>query len=426
MALPMVFGITTVMLFGLVDTFFIGLLGTHELAAISFTFPVSFIVMNLMMGLGIGTSVVLSRLLGAGKHHEATRVTSDGLLLALLITCFITGIGLATITPLFTLLGADQHTLPHIHDYMQLWYIGAVFLVIPMVGNSAIRATGDTRTPSLIMILAGILNGILDPLLIFGIGPFPEMGMQGAALASVLAWMVSFIVACWVLAKRKKLLSLTLPTVTELIASWRPILRIGLPSSLSNMLIPLAAGVMTAIIARSGPEAVAAFGVGSRIEAFALVIVMAMSAALPPFLGQNLGAGNIERAKQAITISLRFALIMQAGIYLLLAGSGSWLGSLFSDNSEVISLIGLFMLILPASYGFQAIIILGNSALYIMHRPMEALALNVLRLFILYIPGAWLGHELFGLVGLFIGGTLGSILAGLLAWPLIKRRTDTL
>ncbi|HHQ4767963.1 TPA: MATE family efflux transporter, partial [Aeromonas veronii] len=165
---PMIFGIIAILAFNLVDTFFIGMLGTEALAAISFTFPVTFVVTSLAMGLGAGLSAVIGHTLGQGKHDEAAHLATDSLFLAVIMVALLSAGGALTIKPLFTLLGASAELISLIHDYMLIWYLTVPMLVLPMVGNAAIRATGDTKTPSLVMAVAGLVNGVLDPLLIFG------------------------------------------------------------------------------------------------------------------------------------------------------------------------------------------------------------------------------------------------------------------
>ncbi|HAU15595.1 MAG TPA: MATE family efflux transporter, partial [Gammaproteobacteria bacterium] len=156
MTIPTVFGIVAILMFNLVDTYFIGLIGTQELAAVSFTFPVSNVLMNISMGIGIGTAIHISSRIGRGDISEARRTAAHALTLALTIAIPIGIIGNLTIDPLFRLMGANDHSIDLIREYMSLWYGGFFLLVVPMVGNSVIRATGDTRTPSIVMAIAGL------------------------------------------------------------------------------------------------------------------------------------------------------------------------------------------------------------------------------------------------------------------------------
>ena len=206
LTVPMIMGLVSIMLINIIDTFYIGQLGVKELAAISFTFPVVFTVMSVAFGIGIGTSVVVSRAIGKGDRAQVRRLTTDSLYLTVIAMVLVSALGLATIEPIFTAMGATEDLLPIIRDYMVLWYFGVGLVAIPIVGNNAIRATGDSRTPSVVMMVVAIVNAILDPFLIFGIGPFPKMGVQGAALATVIAYLCALLAGLWVLGKREQML----------------------------------------------------------------------------------------------------------------------------------------------------------------------------------------------------------------------------
>ncbi len=221
MTIPMIVGIFGMIFFNLVDTYFIGILGVDELAAISFTFPVIMIVMSISMGLGVGASSVISREIGIGNLNQVKRYTTDVLILSLAIVILLVILGLFTLNPLFQLLGAKKELIPLIRDYMIIWYAGVPLVVIPMVGNSVIRATGDTKSPGLIMMVAVLVNLVMDPLLIFGMGPFPRLELKGAAIATLIARACVLIFALYVLHRREKIISLQLPTLKDLFHSWK-------------------------------------------------------------------------------------------------------------------------------------------------------------------------------------------------------------
>ncbi len=188
MTWPVIFGVATLISFNVVDTFFISLLGTDPLAAVSFTFPVTFTVVSLAIGLGIGTSAVIARKYGSDRPDEAHFDGFSALSVSALLVAALAVIGYVLMEPIFSLLQAQPRLMPIIREYMSLWFFGCVMLVTPMVGNAVLRAAGDTRTPSLIMASGGLANAIFDPILIFGWGPIPAMGVEGAALASVISW----------------------------------------------------------------------------------------------------------------------------------------------------------------------------------------------------------------------------------------------
>lgn len=425
MTVPMVFGMFTLMMFNIVDTFFISLLGTEPLAAVSFTFPVTFTVISLAIGLGIGTSAVIAKALGSNNKEEARFDASVSLCVAVILVLALAIVGYFFIEPIFILLGAGDRILPLIHQYISIWFLGSVLLIAPMIGNAVLRASGDTTTPSIIMAGSGLINAILDPILIFGLGPIPALGIQGAAIASVIAWAAAVVVVLYVLIAKKRLLSLKAGNQTLRSAACK-ILKIGLPAAGANMLTPIAMAIMTAFVARYGPEAVAAFGVGSKIESIACLLVLALSMTLPPFISQNFGAGKLARVQEAYLGTLKFVMVCQFAIYIVLVVIAGGIGALFANDQAVIDIIKLFIYTLPLSYGLQGVIILSNSSFNALHKPINALFLSIVRLFIFYLPFAYIGNALAGLIGLFIGAAIGNLFTAVIAYKWFMKKCELL
>lgn len=423
---PMIIGIFAMMLFGAVDTFFISLMGTDELAAISFTFPVTFTIMNLSIGMGIATSVTLAQIIGRGEKQTAQRVCTDALWFSTVLVVLVALLGLVTIDPLFRALGATDNTLPFIREYMVIWYLAVGLLVIPMTGNAAIRATGDTKWPSILMMASGLVNAILDPFLIFGIGPFPEMGVTGAALATAISWAIGFIVALWLLGVRENLLTIALPTLAEVKSTWGQLLRIGSPISLANMLTPITILFLTALVARFGEAAVAGYGAGGRLEAFAMVVAFAMTSTLSPFMAQNIGAGNVGRAREALNMSLKFIFVFQLVAYMLLAIAAPWITSVFSKDPAVLLVANQYLWIMPAGACFYALVIVMATAFNAAKESNKTLLSSLVRLFVFILPCAFLGGYLMDIPGLFLGSVVGNLMAALFAFWLVTKMLDRL
>lgn len=424
MTIPMILGMLMMFSFNLVDTFFISMLGTEALSAISFTFPVTFTIMSLAIGLSIGTSAVVAKYIGRGETEKAKQASTVTNYVAMALAGVLALIGYLLMDEIFLLLGASASMLPAIREYMDIWLPTSVLLVALICANSVLRANGDTRTPSIVMAAAGLINAALDPILIFGWGPVPAMGIQGAALATLFSWVGACIFLFYFLAIRHELIYKGLPSALVFKTSAREMLRIGIPASGANMMTPIAAGVMTAIIAGYGETAVAAFGVGSRLESMACMVILALSSTLPPFVSQNLGAGKLERIEEACRLSLRFVLGWQLMVYILMAAGASLIAWVFTRDEEVAHIIRLYIWIMPLSYGMQGVIILCNSALNAIHRPMVALYLSMARFFVFYVPLAWIGSLLFGLPGFFGGAVAGNILMAALSWLTFRRVMD--
>lgn len=418
---PMIIGMFMLFTFNLVDTLFISMLGTEPLSAISFTFPVTFMILSMAIGLGIGTSAVVGKYLGRDEFEKAKQASTVTNYTAILMAMALSAVGYVFMDDIFRLMGANEDLIPQIREYMTIWLPTSFLLVGMNSANSVLRASGDTKTPSLIMAGAGLVNAILDPLFIFGLGPVPAMGIQGAAIATLISWLVAFVYIYYYLIKKVELVYPGLPSLAIFRSSSREMLRIGIPASGANMLTPVAAGVMTAIAAGFGETTVAAFGVGSRIESMACLLVLALSSTLPPFISQNLGAGRTDRIADSYRLALKFILVWQLVLYGVMAIAAPLIAAVFTQDAEVSRAIELFIWILPLGYGLQGVIILTNSAFNALHKPMMALYLSIARFFIFYVPMAWVGSQLFGLAGFYAGALLGNMLMALLSWRSFER-----
>lgn len=424
---PMVLGMLGMVAFNLIDTYFIGKLGTQQLAAMSFTFPVVMTIASLAQGLGVGASAVISRVIGQGNQGEVKRLTTHALLLSVLLVAVFAILGLFSIDAIFGFLGASPEVLPLVREYMVIWFLGVIVVVVPMVGNSAIRATGDTKTPSMVMLVAVILNVVLDPLLIFGWGPIPRMELAGAALASVLARAVTLVFALWVLYAREKMITFAVPKYKELLNSWKQILFVGLPTAATNMTVPLSAGLITRLIAGYGSAAVAAFGVATRIESFGLLMVMALTGVLSPFVGQNWGAQKYDRAETGIRTSQRFAMGWGLAMVVVLGLTSGFLASLLNDDPDVIATVQLYFWIVPLSYGLYGVLKEATVVLSVLQKPLQSAVLTLAQTFAVYLPLAYLGSDIFGLPGIFGALALSYVLAGAAAYIWLKRTlTDSM
>ena len=426
MALPMLLGITTMMGQSFIDAWFLGRVGDRALAAFSFGFPILMIVMSVAIGLGAGTSSVVARAIGAEDHSRAKRLVTDSLILSFLITASVCVIGILTIEPLFRVLGAPDDMIPMIRSFMIILYSGVPFVVVGMVGMSSMRATGDTRLPSKLMIAGAILNVILDPILIFGFGPVPAMGLDGAATAALLARGTIFVGTLYLLLHKLDMVTFKKPEFPELRKSWLDILHVGLPAAGTNAIVPVGLAVITAMIARYGPEAVAGFGVASRIESLVLVLYYALSAVIGPFVGQNLSAGKEDRIQLSLRLCARFCISSGLVVAVLLALLSGFLPTLFSDSEAVVSVTRLFLLIAPISYGAYGIVMVVNAAFNGLGNPMPGVVISVTRIVILYVPLAVLGMRLYGITGIFAAYAVANIVSGIIGYYWAKTNAHRL
>jgi putative MATE family efflux protein len=400
--------------YNLTDTWFVSRLGTDALAAMSFTFPIVMLLRFIIRGLGTGAMTCVAHALGEKKHQKAAELTTHAFLLALIVTCVISSAGILMIKPLFMRLGASGDILALTTHYMRIWYCGLVVMSMQMLILDIIISTGNTKTVSLLVVSGTVLNFIFDPLLIFGLLGFPKMGIRGAALATVLAHVITLSASVYILHNRYHLITFSSFSRRQIFASWKRILHIGIPSTLSSMLTPLSAAVIIKIVADYGAGAVAACGVASRIEIFAFMVPMTIGVSLVPFVAQNYGAQRFDRIETARKGTISFALIfgfIVAALFLVIARP---LAELFSKNPEVVTILTRYLYITCFGYGLLEAHRYAGFYMIGIHRPIFAAALNVIRVVVLLIPLALIGSRILGLSGVFYGRLLTDILAGII------------
>lgn len=420
MAVPMLAGTFAMNAYNLTDTWFVSRLGTLPLAAMGFTFPVIMLLTCLAGGLGSGITTLVSHALGRKDRDEAGRFTVHGFAIVLAITMIILITGHLTINSVFSGLGADEDTLPLISGYMGIWYSGAFFMALPMVGNGILIAMGDSKSAGRFMMLGTVLNMFLDPIMIFGYLGFPAMGIKGAALATVISQAISTAWLFYLLRCKYRLLVFQKWSSSDYLSSARKIFKLGVPAIFSMILMPISASVITWILGRFGNEAVAACGAAGRIEMFAFVIPMALGISMMPFVSQNYGAGRTDRIEEAITLSSKFAVIYGGFIAIVFFISAPFLASIFATDPIVNKILQSYIRIISFGYGMMEVHRYCGLILNGLHLPSRAMLLNGLRVVVLLIPLSLLGAKMMGVEGVFWARLITDIMSGCAGFLLVK------
>lgn len=421
MAFPMLAGTFAMNAYNLADTWFVAKLGTLPLAAMGFSFPVVMLLTFMAGGIGTGVTTLASHALGRKDRPLAARIVTHGFLLTMLVSGVMSAAGYLSIEPVFTRLGADAVTLPLIGEYMRTWYLGAVFMALPMMGNGILIALGDSVSAGRFMMLGTILNVVLDPVMIFGFLGFPALGIFGAALATVLSQAVSTAWLFWLLIRKHRLLGLEAWHAGPVGESWRRILGFAVPSIISMVLMPVSSAVITHLLSRFGPEAVAAGGAASRIESFAFVIPMALGISLTPFMSQNFGAGRLDRIGEAKSLATRFALAYGAFVAVVFVLGAPVLASVFTEDAKVSGILTLYVSIIPFGYGMMEVHRYCGFIFTGMQKPVLATVLNVIRVLGLLIPLSFAGAWYAGILGIFTGRLITDLTVGLIGLLWVTR-----
>jgi len=420
-AMPFGFGLVAIFSFEAADLFFISKLGNAPLAAVSFAMPVIWLIYGIGIGFEAGAASCVSRAVGRRDATQAARLTTDTMVLGVIVATLLALVGLATIAPVFSLLGATPELMPLIHDYMGVWYWVAPLDIALWTSLASIRARGNTLLESKVITGAAILNLALDPIFIFGLFGFPRLEVAGAALATLVSTSCMLLFTLGWLHFRLRVYANPLAPLRTLFASWRHMLAIGIPAMITNAIIPVSSGIVVAMIATFGVDAVAGFGVAMRVEPMFLIAFYALSAVSSPFFGQNFGSGQFDRLFEARRVVARFCLGFGLALAMLLILIAKPLTGLFSESGTIQDVAVHYLWIVSISYGAYGLVMSVNASFNGMGKPVPGVIISGCRVIAVFLPLAFLGRYLIGLEGLFVATTLSNLLMGGVAFAWLGR-----
>lgn len=337
-ALPMSIGFLFNTLYNVVDSYFAGQISTSALAAMALCFPVFFIILAASQGIARGASVLIANAIGAEDHEKEAALSGQVLSMGVLSSILLTGIGLSSATSLFKILGASGDYLELAINYIQPIFMGTIFFMLSSMSNSILLAHGDSKTFGKVLAAGFFLNLILDPWFLYGGMGLHAMGIAGIAWATVLIQALGGICLFAVLIRRGHV---TISCCHHLKPDWkiyREILTQAVPTGFNMASIAVGFFVITYYLKFYGESAVAAFGVGTRIEQIALLPTIGLGAAIVSIVGQNNGAQKYDRVVQCVHLCIKygFYLIVIASIFMYFLAAP--LVRLFTDDPEVIEL----------------------------------------------------------------------------------------
>jgi putative MATE family efflux protein len=391
-------------------------LGNAPLAAVSFAMPVIWLIYGIGIGFEAGAASCVSRAVGRRDQASARRLTTDTMVLGVLVALALCLLGLASIGPVFSLLGATPGLMPMIEDYMTMWYWVAPLDIALWTSLASIRARGNTLLESKVITAAALLNLALDPLLIFGLYGFPRMEVQGAALATVISTGTLLVFTLVHLHFRLNVYASLFAPLKTILESWRHMLHIGVPAMMTNAIIPVSSGIVVAMVAAYGVDAVAGFGIAMRIESIFLIPFYALSAVSSPFFGQNSGSNQVDRLQQARRVIVRFCLGFGLVLGILLVLIAKPLTGVFSQSETIQTVAIQYLWIVALSYGAYGLVMSVNASFNGMGRPIPGVVISTCRVIVVFLPLALIGRHLFDLPGLFAATTLSNLLVGAAAF----------
>ena len=419
LAAPVVLGMALQTGFNIIDTFFIGMLGSEELAAISVTFPVVFIFIAIASGLAIGSTALVSQSIGARKTSKASNIALHSIIIGIITGTTIAVLGVFFSPPLFRFMGVSGHILEMTIQYANLIFFGFVFLFIGFIAQGIIQADGDTVTPTRNLGVAVFLNIILDPLFIFGLGPVPAMGLVGAGLATVLARSVGAFLNIFHIFTNRTSIRMDIKYFVPEVLIFKRIVAIGFPSSLSNSINSIGMILLMSLVGAFGTSAIAAFGVGIRLESLAIMPIIGLSSAVIPFVGQNLGAKKIQRAKESVSLAAYAVIAFMCLFWLVWFFMPEIVYSPFTTDPDVLAIGSSYLRIISFGYIFMGLNFILGAAFQGSGRTDLQLSVNLIR-WIFVISSAYFLVGILGANGIWVGFPIGNFAGFLIAFTILK------
>ncbi|MDG3085879.1 MATE family efflux transporter [Vibrio hannami] len=419
---PLTLGVFSIMLVQLVDTIFIGQLGIDQLTVQGLTLPFYTVIIGLQVGIGVAATCIISQAAGAKQTEKATTTASITVIFGTLFITLVATLLWLLREQVFSVFISPEdvdeqgEVLKQIFlSYWPVWLFSTIFSATLYLVSAVYRANQDTKSPGMILVVASVINLILDPILIFVL----DMGIIGAAIASTIAFS-SCAAYMWFKARNKgwfstiRINAITITYFTELI-------RMVIPTTMNQILPSVSTFFGMLLISTLGVDAIAFWSLLSRTETFLLVFTLSLTMSVPPMIGKALGEGNAENISNLLNTTAKFVLVFHTSVALIVALSSDLLVPIMSDEAQLIEWMKFSMWIIPFSYGPLGLCMIVVSAFNALGIPKRALLLSFARLFVFYLPAIWIGTQTDDVPNTIVAASLANLCAGMTAWKLLKR-----
>lgn len=413
---PFWLAILALMSAGIVDTIYLGHLSTNALAAVGFCFPIIFFGNSVNIGLGAGTLSAISRAIGRKDRPLVKAHGASAVLLTLSVMTVICFLSFLVMSWVLDIMGVTAEIKPLALSYLKYGLPALIVMGLAMITNNILRSGGEALLPSFIMISGAILNIIIDPLLIFGIGPFPRMEVQGAALATLLANGLAAGFGLFIVFFYRRAASFAGLTIKSIGKSCKTILRVGFPAIGTNVIVPIAGLATTAIVAHNlGTTEVAAFTIVGRVGMLALTMLYALSACIGAVTGQNGGADLTDRVRETFVFCFKICFAWGAFIGVAMGLSANLIPQVFTKDAAVIAVAAPYFWIVPVTFAGYGSVFVAAAGFNALGHPRYGLVFTIIRSIFMFVPFIWIGVHFYDMTGAYIGMASANVLAGAIA-----------
>jgi len=430
--------------YNLADTFWLGQYSTDALAAISFAFPMVFLLISLGMGISVAGSVLVAQFTGADEEREAEYAASQTVTFAVIASVVLGGVGYFLVETFLDVMGASQDVLPLATSYMEVISLGLLFMFGFFVFVALMRGYGDTITPMLVMFGSVVLNIVIDPFLIFGFDNNPLFtmlslgrlestlfamtgytgsGITGAALATVFSRGVALVAGLVIMFRGNRGVQIHLQDMVPDLSYLRRLIRIGLPASIEGTGRALSMNLLLVIVALFPDTVVAAYGIGTRVFSVIFLPAIAVARGVETMTGQNMGANKPDRAEQAAGLAAKvlFGVLTAAGVVVFFIAAP--IADVFTTDPEVVDIAAQFLRYVALTFGFIGIMRAYTGSFRGAGKTLTAAAISVLILGVVRFPIAWFASELLGETGVWLSFAVSNVAGAIIAYAWYRRGT---
>lgn len=422
LALPVVVTNLLRTAYNIADTFWLGQYSGDALAAITFAFPLVFFLISLGMGLAVAGSVLIAQYEGKGSRSKVDFAASQTVTFSAAVSIVLGAAGYFLMGDVLTLLGAEGAVAASASGYLQIISLGLFAMFGFAVFMSMMRGFGDTLTPMLLMLATVILNIVIDPFFIFGWWIFPEMGVEGAAVATIFSRFLSLGVALWILFSGRKGVKVELGKMKPDPDYFRKMVKIGVPASIEGVGRSVSVNLLVAVIGWMFiDQVVAGYGIGIRIFSMIFLPAVAVGRAVESMSGQNLGAGNFERAGKTARAGAKYSLLILSGIGVLTFIFADPIASVFTKDQAIASIAAEFLTYISLTFGGVGVLRAFSGLFRGAGKTIVAAFLAVASLGLIRLPVAYIAANMVGLRGIWAGFIASNILGAVIAYLLYRR-----
>jgi len=409
-SIPMFIGNLLQTALGMTDSIWVGnIVGPNAVGAIQVSFPIQFMLIALSNGATLATTILVSQYFGAGDHEKVKKTINNSYSVALIFGALLTIAGLLLCDTILLWMNTPAEIFPMASSYLKIILSGFIITFLVNLITSILRGIGDTVTPLIFMAIGMVINIALDPLLIIGIGPFPKLGFNGSAYATVISQAIGLIIALIYLNSKQHLVSIDLKKLQLEGAHIVKLFQIGLPSMIQQSLISLSSVFITGMVNSFGANATTAYGAASRIDSLVFMPAMSLGLAVSALTGQNLGAGNVKRVNEVF----KWGVIMTAGITLtlsvfILLFPGLLLSMFVRDPSTILEIGTGYLRTLGFAYILFALMFISNGVINGSGRTIVTMAVTLMSVWLVRVPlAAVLSKTHLGISGIWLAIVIG-------------------